>query len=409
VPGGMMRSWQRWNRYVFPALMLAGQAQAQDYEIACWNTDQQPVHALVANPQSVEIGQLLAPWTTVDAERHCHGSIAEPDDEGAMPPKIRTMRANALILRLPPAVAGIPAVMDDGQAHTVYTIPGLDGVGYILKARHYQDNTGASWSALNLVPGEEYTDIEFEWRYSYDPDVQTTPDELINASFQVALVKTGEVSGWPAPGWTSIDFQPIQHNANMEIAAAIPFLETVSRLPSVDTWETLSAHFDADGAENKSCTPRTPAMTHVVLAPASLSEFGGYGSVAKEKYFTLTWDCLPLNGANYVFHISSGQPSPDAAQGLIPQEHPSGAQGVAIQVFEDHNGSAPFIPSGHYTPIELGIPKSLAASADEYDAGQSTIKLPLKAQYYKIATDTGNDVMTAGSVEAGLRMVIEVY
>jgi len=396
---------------MFLALMLAGPAQAQDGEIACWNTDHQLVHPLAANPQSVEIGQLLAPWMMVDAERHCHGAIAEPDDEGAMPLKIRTMRAEALILRLPPAVAvaGIPAVMDDGQAHTVYTIPGLDGVGYLLKARHYQDNTGASWSAVNLVPGEEYTDIEFDWRYSYTPEVQTTQDELINASFQVALVKTGEISGWPPSGGASIDFQPIQHNARMEIAAVIPFLETISRLPAVDTWETLSAHFDADGAENKSCTPRTPAMTHVVLDPANLSEFGGYGSVAKEKHFTLTWDCLPLNGANYVFHISSGKPSPDAAQGLIPQEHPSGAQGVAIQVFEDHNGSVPFIPSGHYVPIELGVSKSLAPSVDEDDAGQSVIKLPLKAQYYKIATDTGSDVMTAGSVEAGLRMVIEVY
>jgi len=391
-----------------PGLMLAGTVQAQwmpGHEINCQVSDSQSSIPLVSNPQSADIGELLTPWIYMDAERSCAGNVAEHERDT----RIGTMRTNALVLRLPGNVepANIPAVMDEGQAHSVYKVPGHEGIGYILKARHHEHNTGALWSAVNLIAGNEYEGIGFNWSYSYTPPVQKTPWGLIRAAFQIALVKTGEVPQWP-PALASIDFSPVEHNARMEMAMAPSGSEIFFWQPAIDTWEQLLFSANAEQSNSgASCLPRTPGMTHVVLSPADISEFGSYGSIAKETYFSLIWDCPPLNGIRYEFHISSGKPSPGAAQGLIPQEHPSGARGVAIQVFEDHNGSTPFIPGGHYVPIELGVQKSLARSEDGYHPGQSVIKLPLKAQYYKIATDTGNDVMSAGDVEAGLRMVIQ--
>jgi len=394
--------------YVALGLILAGKVQAQsfpgidDYEINCFYfTPGQAFYPSVPNPQSAEIGQLLTPWVSTDTGHECQGSIDGTE-------KIAMMRSDTLILRLAQGVelANIPAVMDGGQAHTVYTVPGLDGIGYILKVQQYEQNTGGTWSAVNLTPGNEQIQAGFNWSYPYEPPVQETPWEVIGASFQIALVKIDEVSQWPPPS-SSIDFSSVELNVRVDIVAAgVP-----SPLPGDATWETLIFYADADvgGGEwdGGACTPKTSDTTHIILDPASLSEFDGYGSVAKEKYFTLSWECPPLiQAVEYEFYIASGKPSPDATQGLLPQEHPSGARGVAIQVFEDHNNSAPFIPGGNYTPIKFGAPKLLIKNANS-NGIHSVIELPLKAQYYKIATDIGTDVMTAGSVEAGLRMVIQ--
>jgi len=143
VPDGIIASRRCLVLCALPGLMLAGTVQAQwmpGHEINCQVSDSQSSIPQVSNPQSADIGELLTPWIHMDAERSCAGNVAEHESDT----RIGTMRTNALVLRLPGNVepANIPAVMDEGQAHSVYKVPGHDGIGYILKARHHEHNTG---------------------------------------------------------------------------------------------------------------------------------------------------------------------------------------------------------------------------------------------------------------------------
>jgi len=324
------------------------------------------------------------------------------------------MWADELVVRLAPNVelAGIAPVMDAGQAHTVYQVPGLDGVGYILKAQQYGQNAGALWSALNLMPGEHNHDLKFDCSFSYHPLVQTTPLETIQASFQVALVKTGEVSIWPVPGFDDINFIALQHNARVNIAGKVADADAAQLFPFsprdtwADVWFYSSTNGAGSGIAEGAWTCNTPTTTHVMLNPANIVEFDGPASVARETEFILTWDCgaYALEGFAYEFHVSGGLSSPDAAQGLLPLVHPSTSGGVAIQVLEDSLHSP--MPSGDDAPIEFGTMRVISASPEEARSGRFIYKIPLKARYYQTATDVGNDTIRPGSVHAGLKVMV---
>jgi len=387
--------------------------------------------SLVNDPAEVEVGGLLSEWVQLDVERQCGGWAYA----GEGPLMVGRMWAKELVLRLAPGIelAGAAPVLDGGQAHSVYKVPlpGLEGVGYVMKVQRYEHNVGTLWEALNLGPGEHYAGTGFEWSFEYQPPVES-PLESIRVSFQVALVKTGEIAVWPVPGFEYIDFNALQHNVRMQIAvgSADDDAASMPALDAVDDWRDLWFFSNATGEQPPgdgwgTCT--TPDMTHIVLTAAHTDEFHGPGSVARERAFVLEWDCAPhwnddgpslipwsgalkpMNadyGMVYEFHVNGGQPSPDAAQGLLPLMDPSQARGVAVQVLIDDDGSAHAWPGGQYQPIAFGVQKPLAPDAEEWMAERRVYRLPLKARYYQTATDTGNDIISPGTVYAGLRVLI---
>jgi len=414
--------------------VLAQGGQNIDHYIGC--SDHVPFKDhLISDPATVEIGGLLTPWVQLDSERQC-GAWAYA---GGAPVMVGRMWAQELVLRLAPGVelAGTAPVMADGQAHSVYKLPlpGLEGIGYVMKVQRYEHNVGTLWEAVNLAPGELKATSGFDWSFEYQPP-EESPLETLRASFQVALVKTGEIGQWPLPGFEFIDFPALQHNARMQIAVADADDDAAPLTPlaAVDDWQemwfnsTTQEHAPPGDGGVPTCT--TPDITWVVLDTAHTDEFSGPGSVAREQAFVLEWDCthtgwtddgppptpMPWSGpvkpmgagagVGYEFHVNGGQPSPDAAQGLLPLMAPSVARGVAVQVLIDDDGSSPAFPSGDYAPIEFGVVKPLHLSGPELEFERQVYRLPLKARYYQTATDTGEDFIAPGKVYAGLRVLI---
>jgi len=405
-------------------MMLAGEVRAQlpppEVPVLPWQDSEfiqcrvnTPFNEVpVSHPDGVDIGGLLTPWLMLDVNYECDGYA--PEEVG-----ITGFKAKGLSVHLPAGVelAGIAQVLDDGQAHRVYTIPGLDGIGYIIKAQNYLQNAAADWNALNLESGQMYDGIEFDWSFAYAPPVESIHTEPMQMAFQVALVKTGEVAQWPIPGWEQyIDFPALEHQLDMEME-----VQTEGHLPEIipaqvaDYLQFASYVLDGNDGVGTCITPSQIMNMHHVLDAAHVSEFPETGDVAREIEFTLEWRNCPLGMTDggffmeYKFQVASGAASPDPLQGLLPQEDPSGAQGVAIQVLKDNSQSKPFIPDGTYIPIEFELWNRIYPAADEWETGKPVIKLPLRARYYKTATDSGTDTMTPGRVEAGLRVMVQFY
>jgi len=409
---------------LLPWVMLAGEVRAQlpppevpvppwkgSEFLQCWANA--PFNEVpVSHPDSVDIGGLLTPWLMLDVNYECDGYAPEEFE-------ITGFKTKGLSVHLPAGVelAGIAQVLDDGQAHRVYTIPGLDGIGYIIKAQHYVQNTAADRNALNLEPGQMDDGIEFDWSFAYLPPVQSINTEPMQMAFQVALVKTGEVAQWPLPGWAQyIDFPALVHQLDLEMLVQAEG-QAAEAIPAQVAEDLQFASYVLDGGDEVgTCiTPSQIMSMHHVLDAAHVSEFPDTGDVAREIEFTLEWrNCLLglVDGGffmKYKFQVASGAASPDPLQGLLPQEDPSGAQGVAIQVLKDNSQSKPFIPGGTYIPIEFELWNRIYPAADEWESGKPVIKLPLRARYYKTATDSGADIMTPGRVEAGLRVVVQYF
>jgi len=396
--------------------LLAGpvQAQAGYYHLLCSRQVATYLTPVITEPQGVAVGERLTDWAPVGSSAECQATTIEPYADPPPPPDARITRLYtdqlSVQLHWDAALAGIAPVMADGQLHTVYTVPyGIDGLGYILQVR---PASGGAWSALNLTPGSVQVLAGHAQEVSYSPAVDETHWEWFEVDYRVALVKTGEVDPDEFELWWP-DFPFIQDNFRVATDTDTPGVEYPPEENAWgDGWVFFSKGNDGEPLPDieAPCMPYTPGVTHVTLDPASLTEFAGPGSTAREQSFVLSWYCFaPGDGIpqfqfmDYQFLIASGKPSPDAGQGVLPQEHPSGAQGVGIQVLIDHNTSSPFVPSGIYAPIEFGVTKTLNAAAGQW-AGEVDFELHMKARYYKTA-----EPMTAGSVEAGLTVVMTVH
>jgi len=388
-------------------LLSPGPAQAQilpsDISITCDHFDTQwsPFTLYADELQQFAVGDIVSYYQhQLQSDRLCHGEVSAASNYWIM----RIQTGGGLSYRLPAASpeAGIGPVMGpDGEMYSVYQVPGVPGLGYIVQLL-YHPMGKPLWIPVNLSAGQEGV-LPDPFVYSEYPGQKHTDDPAgFYLSINLWLVKTADT---PLPAPATVSFEVLQHDVLVQLglvaSATPPPAGTVPTLasPSIHTWNSSSFTLTIEETwippPVPTCT--TPVVGPILLDKARLSDFNGIGTWAKDTDFELVFsNCDPnVTALNYTF-AAGGAPSPLPYEGVLPLVAPSTAQGVGVQVLEKNPG---WYGTDDYVASDVSgfgyahLP-SMAPGSD--------LILPMRARYLQL-----DDTIQTGSVHAVLTFVVQ--
>ncbi|MDR0208056.1 MAG: type 1 fimbrial protein [Pseudomonas putida] len=117
----------------------------------------------------------------------------------------------------------------------------------------------------------------------------------------------------------------------------------------------------------------TPDVQVAMGDDYKLDDFGGAGSTTREVPFNLTLNNCPKGIAKVNYQLQAITPVIDAAKGVVGLDSTSTAVGIGLQI-KDANS----------VPVPLNTPRTFSG----YDTNGGNFLIPLKASYYRLATES---------------------
>lgn len=117
----------------------------------------------------------------------------------------------------------------------------------------------------------------------------------------------------------------------------------------------------------------TPDVNVAMGDDYKLDDFGGPGSTTREVPFNLKLNNCPKGIAKVNYQLQAITPVIDAAKGIVGLNPNSTAVGIGLQI-KDANS----------VPVPLNTPRTFSG----YDTNGGNFLIPLKASYYRLATES---------------------
>ncbi|QEM80330.1 fimbrial protein [Halomonas binhaiensis] len=252
----------------------------------------------------------------------------------------------------------IPGVSYSDQygTYAVYDIPGVDGIGYVLRARAKVTD----WVAI----GNQETTIR---------TISPTDGDSTRLFFSIRLYAYGA----PPPGNYTIPKTTLAQWGVRDENGAL--LQDIG-------WIPINTEVTSLVINTVSCSVTSPSEQTAVLPVVGNSEFFGAGSTTSASAsFQFSLNCPPEVALHAV--MTDGV-NPGNTSDTLTLTSDSTASGVGVQIFRE----------GQATPIAFGPDSPVAGTVNQWfvGTGSNSYVLPFEARYVQT---TGNRV-TPGTVNS---------
>jgi len=298
-------------------------------------------------------------------------------------------------------------IVNNGASYNVFPVPGIDGLGFIIKIR--ANMAGLTGNASHISASQRTFNGAFQ-TYTISHSRTQNQSFTVDVFPEIRLVKTNT---GPLPSTlpdTVFDAVKIHHcgtnrwfdsvNEDGEMLSGIgwPAVYALCGTPGAGAAAGNPQHTFRVSlkfhATNATCT--TPSLPTIKLPMVHETDFTGPGSTpaSGEVPFQLEFINCPPHMTRIHYQLESSAPSPNPALGLVGLTGSSTATGVAVQLVRDIPQRTPH-PLNEWVYVSDYAPTWIPATPP---ATPTTHTINLRARYYQ----TSNTQPTSGKVQAAV-------